>query len=159
MRRSFSSIAITTLLATGLTACSSIPSNTPVLLDKTSERIETRSEVISKTLRSVLDEAAFAKSDVESVRTALQSLDVTKLTDKDKKVVIDSIATLKQLESTLGKTKDFAPVPEESNRIFRESANSVRLVRQIIATEVDKKALVQDMIDIIEKTKGKGEGK
>lgn len=158
MRQSFSTMTIAALLVTGLTACSSIPSNTPVLLDKTSERIETRSEVISKTLRSVLDEAAFAKADVEAVRTSLQSLDVTKLTDKDKKAVADSITTLKKLEHTLGKTKDFGSVPEESSRIFSESANSIRLVRQIIASEVDKKALVQGMIDTIEKSKTKGEG-
>jgi len=154
-KRSFGSVALTAVLAAGLAGCSSIPSNTPVLLDKTSERIETRSEVISKTLRSVLDEATFVKADIEAVRTSLQSLDATKLTDKDKRVVADSVATLTQLELTLGKTKDFSPVPEESSRIFRESANSIRLVRQIIASEVDKKALVQDMIDAIEKTKGK----
>ena len=159
MKWPIGSITTAVLLTTGITACSTVPANTPVLLAKTSERIETRSQIISKTLRSVLDEATFAKADVEEVRNALQSIDATKLTDKDKKTITDSIATLKQLESTLGKTKEFINVPEESNRIFRESANSIRLVQQIIATEIDKKALVQHTIDAIEKVKGKGDEK
>ncbi|MCF8176618.1 MAG: hypothetical protein K9K30_15375 [Burkholderiaceae bacterium] len=158
MSLSIRDISVVALLVLGSGACSSIPSNTPVLLDKTSERIESRSEVILKTLRSVLDEATFAKADVEAIRVGLQSIDSSNLSDKDKKIVANSIGTLKQLELTLGKTKEYGSVPEESNRIFRDSVSSIRLVRQIIATEVDKKALVQDMINIFEKNKGKGDG-
>lgn len=159
MRRSVIHVSVAALIMFGLNACSSIPSNTPLLLDKTAERIETRSEVSSKTLRTVLDEATFAKGDVEAVRNALQSVDASKLSEKDKKTLADSISTLKQLELSLEKTKDYGAVPDESSRIFRDSVTSIRLVRQIIGTEVDKKALVQDMIDIIEKTKSKGDRK
>ncbi|MBF5040426.1 hypothetical protein INP77_13075 [Methylophilus sp. 13] len=151
--------AFVLLLTAGLSACSSIPANTAVLLDKTSERIETRSEVISQTLRTVLDESTFAKGDVEDVLKLLKNIDISTLSDDNKKAMSKAIGTLTQLETSLGKNASYSKVPEESKRIFSESVTNLKLVKQIIATEVNKKALVQNMIDIVDKDLAKGESK
>jgi hypothetical protein len=142
-----------------LSACSTIPSNTTVLLDKTSDRIETRSEVITNVLRTTLDESTFAKKDIEMVRKALESINTSKLSTNDKKIITDSVSTLTKLETNLGAISQYTKVPDDSKRIFTESVNSLKLVREVIASEIDKKTLLQNAIDALEINKDKGDAK
>lgn len=140
-----------------LSGCCGIPPNTPLLLEKTSERIETRSIVVSKTLRTVLDEASFTKADIQEARTALEGIDKSQLTSKDQTILQDVIKGLGQAERALDFSGKYSSVPKETERIFGECVISLKLVQQIVNTEVDKKELVQDMINIIEKPKGENE--
>lgn len=141
-------------LATG---CSSIPTNTGVLLDRTAERIETRSEVVTRVLRAALDEAMFSRQDVEATRKSLEGITGVNLSPVDKKTLEEAVKTLRSVETNLGKLKSMERVSDDSRRVFSEAVTSIRFVRQVVGTETDKKAVIQDMIDLFDKTKEKKE--
>jgi hypothetical protein len=156
MNRIRTTVVISLLVATTfVTGCSSIPSNTPTLLDRTTERIETRSEVVYRVLRTAYDETGFSRQDVEAARRSLEGIATNNMSPADKKAVEDAIKSLKSVESNLGKIGAKAQFPDDTKRVFTEIIASLKLVRQVIGTEIDKKALVQEMIDIAEKTKEK----
>ena len=140
------------LFATG---CSSIPSNTPILLDRTTERIETRSEIVYRVLRTTFDEAGFSRQDVEVARKSLEGIVTTNLSPADKKTVEESVKTLKVVEANLARLGSKGQFPDDTRRVFTEVVTSLKLVRQVIGTETDRKAVIQDMIDIVEKAKDK----
>jgi hypothetical protein len=151
-------ICVTHYLSLGIlsaiTGCSSIPTNTPILLDRTTDRIETRSEVVTKAFRTTLDEAAFVRGDVEAARKALETITTTTLSAADKKTIDTAIKQLTSVETSLGKFKSFERVPDDSKRIFTESAATLKLIRRIMSSDMDKNALIQELINLIEKTKG-----
>ncbi|MFC0350407.1 hypothetical protein [Undibacterium danionis] len=146
-------------LGVSVFGCTSIPPNTPILIDKVSERIETRGEVVSKAFRTVLDESTFVKDDLQDARSKLQSIDKSKLSEKDQKALGEALTTLNRDYANLEKMKSWDTVPENTRKILQESANHLRFVKQMIAAELDKKALAQEIIDLIEKNKSKGEDK
>ena len=144
-------VAIAVLTA----GCTSIPSNTPILLDRTTERIETRSEIVYRVLRTTYDETGFSRQDVEAVRRTLEGVSTANLSLNDKKVVDDAVKSLKTVEVNLGRLGSKSQFADDTRRVFTESVTSLKLVRQVIGTETDRKAVIQDMIDMVEKTKEK----
>jgi len=134
--------------------CSDIPSNTPLLLEKTCDRIETRSAVVTRTLRTVLDEAAFTQADIAEVKSELAKIDPSALAAEDQKMLQDGIRKLGEVEQALGALAKYGSVPPETERIFGETVKGLEIVHEIISAEIDKKALVQNMIDIIGGSEG-----
>lgn len=154
-RRTTSGTLALVAIAIFAAGCTSIPSNTPILLDRTTERIETRSEIVYRVLRTTFDETGFSRQDVEAVRKTLEGVSTTNLSPNDKKAVDEAVRSLKTVEINLGKLGARAQFPDDTRRIFTEVVTSLKLVRQVIGTETDRKAVIQDMIDIVEKTKEK----
>lgn len=147
-------LTVSSLVCILFSGCCHIPSNTPTLIDKTSERVETRSVVVTKTLRTVLDEVNFTKGDVEGVRGTLEGINTIVLSQDDQKAVLNAIKSLIDIEKALTFEDKYALVPSETERIFKEVVISLKLLKQIVKSEIDKKELVQDVINILDIPKG-----
>lgn len=105
--------------------------------------------MVTRTLRTVLDEAAFTQGDIAELKSELAKIDPNALAAKDQKVLQDAIGKLGEVERALGALEKYRSVPGETDRILTETVKSLEIVREIISAEIDKKALIQNMIDII----------
>ena len=146
------SVVLSVALALG--ACSSIPPNTPRLVDLTAERVENQSRVLIASYQNVLDQAKFARDDAADAGAALDKLDATKLSSGEQEA-------LKAAKSAIGDIQKFLDFGDKrqalvgsSTRVFEDVGTSLRTVRQVVATEVDKKLLVEDTMQTLKQLKG-----
>ena len=134
--------------------CCSIPSKTPTLIRLTNERIQDRAVVISQSFQTVLDEVEFTRMDVEDVRKTLEAFDTTNLTADQQTSLASCIQNLQDIEQKLTFDEPIRRMPADTRRIFEDIGSSLRLVQEVIGTEVDRQHLVEDMIEILKPGKG-----
>ena len=133
------------------TSCSSIPPNAPSLLNVASERIETRSEVVVKVLRTASDEAGFVAADIKGVRFGLSSIDLSGLSVPDKEKLASAIKTLESSEKSLIAINGYGKVSDESKQVFEQSVGGIRLVSGILSESVENEAIIDRAIGLITK--------
>ena len=158
LRREWKLLAALSAVAT-LAACSSVPANTPKLIDLTSERIENQSTVLIKAYQNVLDQSRFSKDDAGDAKAALAKINVASLSEDDQKALAAANKSIGNIQSGLDFNKNYDTLGERSKSVFDQSLASLKTVRQVVATEVDKKQLVEDSVSTLEKIKGDAKAK
>jgi hypothetical protein len=136
-------------------SCCSIPSNTPKLIGLTNERIENHTVAVTAALQLTIDEAAFAREDIEAVREELMALRAgAELSDENAKVLDVAISELTRVAKDLDFEENVRNMPRNTERVMGEVAASLRLVQEIVGSEVDKRQLIEDMISAFKRTGG-----
>jgi hypothetical protein len=137
-----------------LAACSSVPANTPRLIDLTSERIENQSTVLLKGYQNVLDQSRFSKDDAADAKQALEQIDASKLSADEQKALAAANKAIVSIQKGLDFKGNYDTLADKSKKVFEEVVASLKVVRQVVATEVDKKQLVQEALQTLNQVKG-----
>jgi len=134
-----------------VTGCSSIPPNTPLLIEKNYERIEVRSAIVTTVLQSLLDDLSLSKRDIDEIIKELCEIDISSLSDADQKSHLKQIQILESVSMSFNDWGQKAGnVPEETKRIFSTVVKDFKYIELIVKHDIDKRKFVQHLIDVID---------
>ena len=145
---------LTIILATLSSGCCNLPSNLPELIDLNIERLETKSEVAAQALESTVTKADLAAQDVTAASELLKTIDCSKLAADQQQACAQLSVDLAKISTSLSISKQVRSVPGALRSSTREITETDRLVRRMIADNLDKQQVVNDAIQLI---KGKKE--
>jgi hypothetical protein len=104
--------------------------------------------------QTVFQESRLSKDDAADAKKELDKIDATKLSADEQKAFAAAQKAIAEIQKGLNFKPNYETLPGNSKRVFEDVVVSLKTVRQVIGTEVDKKQLVQDTMQALNQVKG-----
>lgn len=141
------------------TGCSSIPSNIPNLINKTSNTIDHQAILSTNEWKASIATAKSSKMLLELIYGTLENIDKTTFTPEQKKSIEKFekgyLIVLKQLNSIIEQQQE----PEVTLENFEKLTNALRFANSYISKDIDEQERVNTVINGIIQLKKSVKGK